>query len=784
MSSDRTEPEHTFYLRHRASDETGWSEPVELTFADLVADVRLTGLEPGTDYDVELAPNEDFAPPSTSVASYAGTLTVGEDDGFGFVGYDGVGSFGDPFGSLTQTTFNVGGVERSINYLQTHPFGGPDLDQPALLLEFDATLPASVGELEVGFTLTVGTTVYNSTDARRTGESGYEWASPPSWSEDDMVTVEIGFAEAVPFRAGTTLEWSFSTPPLPQTLAYEAEMTVGVTSVFDGYYRGPGDTPVGSISSNTFEVGGVEYTINHVDYAKGTNNLFELEVSPALPFDSFTLILGSTELLSSSASVSVGGDGDGQYTWSGTNPNWTDGQKVDVKLDIGLINICDRSSVVAHAIKAATPSFDFCHMTSPIDLANLTELRIPNGRGTGLKAGDFERLSGLTRLDLSHYILSLQQLPVGVFGGLDSLTHLDLSHTDLLKLDRGVFDGLDNLIELDLGDTRLQAGTVPVGVFDDVPNLEVLHLSNESLIGGYRRSFSNLNDDFFTGLGNLRELDVGASTPLRDSPRSLMPLTSLTTYNGRSYTRPADEPANFQYAAGRIDHELGHHRTCYAVTLKWEAPPGVRGITGYRVLRNLGAESLSRYAKQIATTGASARTYVDGRNADVCFGGVGSGPNVSYFVTAITGDGDSFPARVRVDQTAKAFPTSQVPVTPTLRESLYDRSVAKSPDGYKVRLRWNDLHHNITGYEISFRGSSSAAWQTIVANTGNVVEYDLESVPVLPSSVPRTAENMFLYNAFRDQGVSLGFTDGREFRIRALNAAGNSGWSNVVRPFR
>ena len=101
-----------------------------------------------------------------------------------------------------------------------------------------------------------------------------------------------------------------------------------------------------------------------------------------------------------------------------------------------------------------------------------------------------------------------------------------------------------------------------------------------------------------------------------------------------------------------------------------------------------------------------------------------------------------------------------------------------------MRLRWNDVHHNITGYEISFRGSSSAAWQTIVANAGNVLKYDAESVPILPSSVPRTAENMFLYQAFRDQGSSLGFTDGREFRIRALNAAGNSGWSNVVRPFR
>ena len=482
--------------------------------------------------------------------------------------------------------------------------------------------------------------------------------------------------------------------------------------------------------------------------------------------------------------VTVQSDGTGQYTWSRTDPSWSNNDKVAVKLDIGLINICKRSPAVAYAIKEATPSFDYCHMTSLLDLDDLTELRIPNGRGAGLRVGDFEGLSGLTRLDLSYYILSLQQLPVGVFGGLDSLTHLDISHTDLLNLDLGVFEGLDNLVELDLSDTRLQERYVPVGVFDGLDNLEVLRLSNESPIGGYRTSYSNIGDDIFRGLFILRELDLGASNPLRDSPRSLLPLLNLTTYNGQDYTRPADPPANFQYASGRIDHELGFSKTCYAVTLKWDAPAGVSGITGYRILRNLGSESLSRYAKQIATTGASARTYVDGRDADVCFGGVGSGPNVSYFVTAITAGGDSFPARVRVDQTAKALPTTQVPVAPTLSSSLYDFSVEKSPNGYKVRLQWNDLHHNITGYEISFRGSSSAAWQTIVANAGNVLEYDLESVPVPPSSVPRTAENMYLYNAFRDQGSSLGHTDGREFRIRAINAAGSSGWSNVVRPFR
>ncbi len=69
-----------------------------------------------------------------------------------------------------------------------------------------------------------------------------------------------------------------------------------------------------------------------------------------------------------------------------------------------------------------------------------------------------------------------------------------------------------------------------------------------------------------------------------------------------------------------------------------------------------------------------------------------------------------------------------------------------------------------------------------MVNAGNVLHYDLESIPIPPTSAgPRTSE--FLYNAFRDQGASTGFTDGREFRIRALNAAGAGQWSNVVRPF-
>ena len=220
------------------------------------------------------------------------------------------------------------------------------------------------------------------------------------------------------------------------------------------------------------------------------------------------------------------------------------------------------------------------------------------------------------------------------------------------------------------------------------------------------------------------------SDPLQGSPRSLLILTVLETYNGQAYTRPAESPGNLQYASGRIDHALGHYKSCCTVTLKWHAPMGVTGITGYRVLHNLCSESLNRYATENATTGANIRVFVDGRDADVCSK---SGIAVSYFAAAITAGGDSFPAKVHVNQTPQPF---QLPSTPALRDSLYE-------DDYKVRLECDDLGNlGISGYEISYRPSGSAAWRTIVVNAGNVLEYDYETIPRLRSSVKRTAEKI------------------------------------------
>ena len=111
-------------------------------------------------------------------------------------------------------------------------------------------------------------------------------------------------------------------------------------------------------------------------------------------------------------------------------------------------------------------------MTSQLDLAGLTELDLPNGRGTGL-----------TRLDLSGYDLgghSWNQLPVGVFDGLDSLEILRIAYA------------------------------------------------------GYQdRGINFVDEDIFRGLDTLRELDV---RPIRPSDDVLAPLTSLETLNGQDYT--------------------------------------------------------------------------------------------------------------------------------------------------------------------------------------------------------------------------------------------------------
>ena len=497
---------------------------MELTFSDFTADARLTGLEPGAAYDVEVSEDSMFMPPISSVGSYQGTMTVGSEFLAGR-GYDQVGSGPvTPYGSLSPTSFELGGVEHSVVELRVGGGFAPFDEHGKLFLTFDKALPDGAG-----FTLTLGTAVFNSSDASISGTT-YSWAGGPSWSNADEVTVELDFT-MVAFREGTTLEetGAFTTPTMPPTLHFEAEMTVDAGAAFTGF-----DIAVNSISpGNTFTVDGVQYTVSTVGYQK-TGGLigFHLEIQPAIPFD-FTLTLGATQLKSSSASSQSGFNGGTVYRWAGTtDPNWANGAMVNVVLDVPLIDICGRSQAVADAIVAATPSIDFCHMVSPFDLAAITELDLTGKSGYGLKLGDFAGLSGLEILNLSGYSLgghTWNQLPVGLFDGLDSLEVLDLSDTNLLNLNRGIFGGLDTLIELDLSDTLLQGNAVPVGVFDGLDSLEILRIANAGYLG---RGIKFVDEDIFRGLNTLLELDVG---PIRPSNVVLAPLDSLETLNGQDY---------------------------------------------------------------------------------------------------------------------------------------------------------------------------------------------------------------------------------------------------------
>ena len=73
---------------------------------------------------------------------------------------------------------------------------------------------------------------------RREGDGNHwEWVPASSaWSEDDMVAVALDVtATAEAFRPGSRLLGAFTTPTMPRTLAFEAEMTVATGTSFDGY---------------------------------------------------------------------------------------------------------------------------------------------------------------------------------------------------------------------------------------------------------------------------------------------------------------------------------------------------------------------------------------------------------------------------------------------------------------------------------------------------------------------------------------------------------------------
>ena len=72
------------------------------------------------------------------------------------------------------------------------------------------------------------------------------------------------------------------------------------------------------------------------------------------------------------------------------------------------------------------------------------------------------------------------------------------------------------------------------------------------------------------------------------------------------------------------------------------------GVTGYQIRRtHRGQPNDDLYAHPIARVGSNTFTYVHGASEGIPSGSDGSF-NFTYYVAAITADGDSFPAKVFV----------------------------------------------------------------------------------------------------------------------------------------
>ena len=169
--------------------------------------------------------------------------------------------------------------------------------------------------------------------------------------------------------------------------------------------------------------------------------------------------------------------------------------------------MCARTPEVRDAIIAAVPGVDACEDVSAEHLAAITgEFSLREHGITALRAGDFEGLVGITRLNLSRN--ELTGLPVGVFDGLAGLPKLTLARNALASLPEDVFAGLAALRDLDLWQNQLT--TLPVGIFAGLSNLQDLDIEENELVALPAGVFAGL-DLRFLGL----EGNSGRQGPLR-----------------------------------------------------------------------------------------------------------------------------------------------------------------------------------------------------------------------------------------------------------------------------
>ena len=204
--------------------------------------------------------------------------------------------------------------------------------------------------------------------------------------------------------------------------------------------------------------------------------------------------------------------------------------------------ICGRTEQVRTALLAQIPGVDTCGAVTDAHLAAITgKLDLSGTSLPSLQAGDFDGLTGLTKLYMSR--TGLETLPAGVFSDLTSLKNLLLESNELVTLPPGVFEDLTVLHELRLHSNQLKA--LREDVFASLSNLRILDLEFNELptlptgvFSGLRLIFLGLESNelrtlragMFTGL-NVETLDLSHNDTSSVAPE---------TFNGLSWLKHLD----------------------------------------------------------------------------------------------------------------------------------------------------------------------------------------------------------------------------------------------------
>ena len=178
--------------------------------------------------------------------------------------------------------------------------------------------------------------------------------------------------------------------------------------------------------------------------------------------------------------------------------------------------ICSRTQQVQDVILDRLSGVTDCADVTSDNLASITgHLNLSNRLIASLNPGDFDGLSGVTRVSLSdNFLLTV---PSGLFAPMASgMTRIDILRNSITLLPADAFSGMTSLAWLDLRGNRME--TLPAGLFSGLASLTRLNLSSNGL--------TSISATDFSGLAALEQLDLGLNKFTGSFPAA--PFTELS----------------------------------------------------------------------------------------------------------------------------------------------------------------------------------------------------------------------------------------------------------------